>query len=193
MHLVLCTLREYTKLHWRAVLRRSSQLREVPWNCDICRGILVISFTNILDCNLQRTSRELQECSQLDEPGEKHHHRPVWSTWPRDSAVFGRKLGTPTLFSVYILIKLVFQFAICTAGILASFNHDLQFSDSIVFKCTNNSTLQWPLSTPEILCSDSELSSVQYLRWFNLASLIAIMLAITCGVIYLCFNWCWLD
>ena len=107
-----------------------------------------------------------------------------------------RKLGSSILFSIYILFKLVLQFIICVTGISISFIYQLQFSESIVFKCTNrtfNSKTQWPLSNPETYCSYGELSSAQYLRWFNLASLVAIMIAIICGVIYLCFNRHWLD
>lgn len=107
-----------------------------------------------------------------------------------------RKLGSSILFSIYIMFKLVLQFIICVIGISISFIHQLQFSDSIVFQCTNNtrsSKMQWPLSNPEIYCSYGELSSIQYLRWFNVVTLIAIMIAILLGVIYLCFNHHWLD
>ena len=107
-----------------------------------------------------------------------------------------RKLGSSVLFFIYILFKLVLQFILCVTGISVSFIHKLQFSNSIVFKCTNGSVSsksQWPLSNPEIYCSYSELSSAQYLRWFNLASLTVITIAIICGVIYLCFNRHWLD
>ena len=107
-----------------------------------------------------------------------------------------RKLGSSVLFLIYIVFKLVLQFIICATGISVSFIHQLQFSESIVFKCTNttlNSNIQWPLSNPEIYCSYGELSSIQYLRWFNVAILTIIMLAILCGVLYMCFNRYWLD
>ena len=107
-----------------------------------------------------------------------------------------RKLNSSILFSIYIVFKLVLQFIICVIGISISFIHQLQFSESIVFKCTNmtlSSKLQWPLSNPETYCSYGELSSIQYLRWFNVVSLIAIMIAILLGVTYLLFNRHWLD
>ena len=107
-----------------------------------------------------------------------------------------RKLDSSVLFSTYILFKLVLQFILCITGIYVSFIHQLHFSDSTLFKCTNatfHSKLQWPLSNPETYCSYNELSSTQYLRWFNLVSLIVIMIAIVCGVMYLSFNRHWLN